>query len=193
MKRRIFASLTATAAVAASILISSAAPAVAQTATADSSATARSAGVTPNSQLPAAIKVDENAFMIVATLKGVGKQVYTCGKTESGKYGLREPVAVLFDLRGNAGIHGEGPFWASFDGSKVVGSAPVSVPSPAGPSNISWLKVVGTPVLNAPGVFGKVAFIQRVDTKGGVAPASCTAPSTVSVDYSTNYVFWAPK
>lgn len=46
---------------------------------------------------------------------------------------------------------------------------------------------------DAPGVFGNVAFIQRLDTRGGVAPASCTAPSTVSVDYSANYVFWAPK
>ena len=138
-------------------------------------------------------QVDETKFKIVASLKGIGKQVYTCGTVEPGKYALREPVAVLFDLRGNAGIHGKGPFWASFDGSRVDGSAPVAVPSPAGPSNIPWLKVVGTPVPNAPGVFGKVAFIQRLDTKGGVAPASCTAPSTVSVDYSANYVFWAPK
>jgi hypothetical protein len=67
----------------------------------------------------------------------------------------------------------------------------VSVPSPAGPPNIAWLKVTGTPVPNAPGVFGKVAVIQRIDTRGGAAPASCGAP-TVSVPYATNYVFWAP-
>ena len=43
-------------------------------------------------------------------------------------------------------------------------------------------------------MFSKVAFIQRTDTRGGVAPTTpCTVPSTVSVDYSTYYVFWAPK
>jgi uncharacterized protein DUF3455 len=191
MRRRLFTSLTAAAAVAASLLISIAGPAGAQTATADLSTAAGSTAVTPNAKVPEAIRVDETKFKIVATLKGIGKQVYTCGT--DGKYALREPVAVLVNLRsGDAGIHGKGPFWAGFDGSRVDGSAPVSVPSPAGPSNIAWLKVVGTPVANAPGMFGAVAFIQRIDTKGGAAPATCTTP-TVSVDYSTNYVFWAPK
>ena len=135
------------------------------------------------------IKPADGNLKIVATLKGIGKQVYKC---ENNVYVLREPVAVLFDLRGSAGTHGKGPFWASFDGSRVDGSSPTPFASPAGPSNIPWLKVVGTPVKDAPGVFGNVAFIQRLDTKGGVAPATCTTP-TVSVDYSANYVFWAPK
>ena len=193
MKRRIFTSLAATAAVAASILISGATPAVAQPA-ADSSTAARSAGVTQNSQLPldSPIRVDDTKFKVVATLKGIGKQVYSCGT--SGTYALREPVAGVFDLRGNPGIPGKGPFWAGVDGSRVditPGTTPESVPQ-KGTSNVAWLKVTATPVPNAPGVFGNVAFIQRLDTKGGVAPASCTAP-TVSVDYSANYVFWAPK
>ena len=148
--------------------------------------------MTPNGKLPESIRVNETQFKIVATQRGVGKQVYTCGT--DGKYALREPVATLSTLRGApAGIHGKGPFWAHFDGSRVDGSAPISAPSPAGPSNIAWLKVVGTPVPNAPGAFGNVAFIQRTDTMGGAAPATCTAPSTVAVDYSTIYVFWAPK
>ena len=41
-------------------------------------------------------------------------------------------------------------------------------------------------------MFSTVKFVQRIDTKGGVAPKTCTAP-TIAVDYSTNYVFWAPK
>jgi Protein of unknown function (DUF3455) len=44
------------------------------------------------------------------------------------------------------------------------------------------------------GVFSNVTFIQRLDTRGGVAPTGpCTAPRTVAVDYSANYVFWAAK
>ncbi len=41
------------------------------------------------------------------------------------------------------------------------------------------------------GVFSNVNFIQRIDTRGG---ASATMRrSTVAVDYTANYVFWAPK
>jgi Protein of unknown function (DUF3455) len=44
------------------------------------------------------------------------------------------------------------------------------------------------------GVFNNVLFIQRIDTRGGVAPTgTCSAPTTAAVDYVANYVFWAPK
>ena len=201
MKRRIFTSLAAGAAVAASILITGVTPAAAQPATADSSA-ARSSAVTPNSQLNPLIRVDETQFKIVATLKGIGKQVYDCNS--GGTFSLREPVAVLVNLRsGNAGIHGAttgptAPFWASFDGSRVVGNTTPGTPgfaaidAPVPTRDVRWVKLPGTSV-GASGVFSKVAFVQRIDTRGGVAPTSCVAPATASVDYSTNYVFWAPK
>lgn len=193
MGRRLLASLAATAAVAASLLIGSGSAGATPETAADSASAASRAGngVTPNAKLPKDIRVDETAFKIVATLRGVGEQVYTC---TNGAYALREPVAILSGLRGGSvGIHGKGPFWAHFDGSRVDGSAPIAVPSPAGPANIAWLKVTGTPVPNAPGTFGKVAFIQRTDTRGGAAPTSCTGTSTLAVEYSTIYVFWAPK
>jgi hypothetical protein len=196
VRRRILTTLAAAVAVAASISISAAGPAAAQPDTsAVGAAEARGGGggVTPNGKLPEAIRVDEANFKVVATLRGVGSQVYKCVGTT---YTLREPVATLQNLRGGAmvGIHGQGPFWASFDGSRVNGSASIKVDSPGSPSrNIQWLKVTGAPEPSAPGVFDKVAFIQRIDTQGGVAPTSCTEPSTVSVKYSTNYVFWAPK
>ncbi len=188
--RRLFTTLAAAAAVAASISVTVVTPATAQPAPPESSTSARGGGVTPNAQLPEAIRVDETKFRVVATQRGVGKQVYDCKGTT---FGFREPIAGLLNSRGvPTGIHGAGPFWADFDGSKVVGTSPVSVPSPAGPSNVAWLKVTAASTAGT-GVFGKVAFIQRVDTRGGVAPASCTEPATASVDYVTNYVFWAPK
>lgn len=194
MKRRIFTSLAAATAVAASILISSAAPAAAQPPTADSSAAARSSAVTANSTLKETpIYVDDTKFKIVATLKGIGKQVYDC--KSGGSYTFREPIAVLVNLRsGDAGIHGKGPFWASFDGSRVEGTGAGSIPSPAGAANIPWLKVAATSNAGVNGVFSNVKFIQRLDTRGGAAPTTpCTADSTASVDYTTNYVFWAAK
>jgi hypothetical protein len=200
MGQRVLVKLAAAAAVTASLLLSAtgaataspAAPDAASAPSADASRGGGDRGVTPNAKLPATIQVDEKAFKLVATQRGTGKQVYNC---VNGAYALREPVAVLTSLRGDSpvGIHGQGPFWASLvDGSRVNGSAPVAVPSPAGPSNIPWLKVTGTP-LGPDGVFSKVVFIQRTDTRGGVAPASCTGTGSLAVDYSTIYQFWVKK
>jgi Protein of unknown function (DUF3455) len=192
MKRRLFTSLAAAAAVTASILISSGAAAAAPDAATATTASPQDTGVTPNAKLPTAIQVDETQFEIVASLRGVGKQVYDCVGTA---WTFREPVAGLLTSRGvPTGIHGKGPFWASFDGSHVDGSAPVSAPSPDATKNVPWLKLVGTPTPNTTGAFSNVAFIQRIDTKGGVAPTgTCTAPATRAVDYTANYVFWAHK
>jgi hypothetical protein len=188
MRRRLFTSLAAATAVAASLLISGIAPASADPATAATTADGQSSGATLNTGVADGIRVKDTTLKIVAALRGVGKQVYECNST--GGYTLREPVAVLYGPRGvPAAIHGLGPFWANLDGSKVVGTSPVSAPSPGGPSNIPWLLV--TAASNAgPGVFSNVKFIQRLDTRGGVAPTTrCTGP--VAVDYSADYVFWA--
>jgi hypothetical protein len=192
MRRRLLAGLAATAAVATSLLISSAGPATAadtaNTPPAAAPSTAvQSAGSTTNGTRDA-IKIPEPGYKIVATLRGIGKQVYTC---TNGVYVLREPVAVLSSPRGGpVAIHGKGPFWAHFDGSRVDASKIGEAPSPAGASNVAWLLLKATPTPDTGGTFGNVGYIQRIDTKGGVAPAKCAA-STVAVDYSADYVFWA--
>jgi hypothetical protein len=158
-------------------------------------ATAGAPGDGVTASVPDAIQVKDPNLKVVASFIGIGKQVYDCDLT--GKFVFREPVAGLLSRGVQAAIHGKGPFWASFDGSRVDGSssvAPVSAPSPDPTKNIPWLKVTGVPVPNTTGVFSKVAFIQRLDTRGGVAPTgTCVAPKTVAVDYSANYVFWGPK
>ena len=193
MKRGLFTSLAAATAVTASILISSGAAAAAPDATA-TTAGAPNSGVTPNGNVPAPIQVDETQFKIVASLRGVGKQIYDCNEGGTG-YTFREPAAGLFTSRGlPAAIHGKGPFWTNFDGSRVDGSAPVSAPSPDPAKNVPWLKLVGTPTPHTTGVFSNVAFIQRIDTRGGVAPTgTCTPFTTTAVDYTADYVFWAHK
>ena len=189
MGRRLLASLAATAAVAASLLISSAGPATAA-APETSAANAQSDGVSPQGKVPVAVQITEPGYHIATTLRGVGKQVYDCDGT---KYVLREPVAGLFTSRGvPAGIHGKGPgpgpFWANFDGSRVDGTKVAEAPSTTG--SIPWLKLTATHV-GSGGAFSKVDFIQRIDTRGGVAPATCSGTSTLAVGYSANYVFWA--
>ena len=192
MKRRFLSGVTAAAALAACLMISTQ-PAAADPLTADA-ATAQRAGVTPNSALIGKpIHVEESTNIIVATLRGVGKQIYDCN---AGTYKFREPAAVLFNLRaGQAGIHGKGPFWTLFDGSKVTIRPTVpAVPDTTNSgttSNVPWL-LVTVDHEGIGGALSNVTLVQRIDTKGGLPPAACTTP-TVSVDYSANYVFWAPK
>ena len=188
MKRRFLAGLAAAAAVTASVLMVSGADAATPDATA---AGAQSAGVTPDANAPEDIQVGEG-FKIVASLRGVGKQIYDC----NGRHvHFREPAAGLFTSRGvPAAIHGKGPFWTNFDGSRVDGKATKSSvvrSASADPTkNVPWLKLVATPTPNTTGVFSNVAFIQRIDTRGGVAPTeraprrrrspSTTSPTTCS-------------
>ena len=77
--------------------------------------------------------------------------------------------------RNIVGIHGAGPFWASLDGSRVTRDADAGArgcgePEKIAPSGVDWLRV---PVTSSPGpgrgMFSKVAFIQRIDTRGGLA------------------------
>jgi hypothetical protein len=198
MRRRLFTGVAAAAALAGSLLINgpasaAAAPDTSATATTDSRS---GAGVTPNEALAEAIKVTPTENLkAVATLRGVGKQVYDC---VGGSWTFREPVAVLATSRGiPAAIHGKGPFWTNFDGSRVEGSGAVPVPAPPAtdpPKNVPWLRLKGTPTLNTTGLFSNVTVIQRIDTRGGVAPTgTCTGVATKAVDYTANYVFWAPK
>jgi len=194
MGRRLLTSLAATAAVATSLLISSAGPATAADSTAAAPANTQSA-VAPIAKVPDAVQVKDPTLKIVATLHGVGKQIYDC--TPGNPYVLREPAAGLFTSRGvPTGIHGQGPgpgpFWTAFDGSRVDGTrVAVATPEGASPKDIPWVLLSATPH-GTGGVFSNVKSIQRIDTKGGAAPASCGAP-TVAVDYTANYVFWAPK
>ncbi len=192
--RRLLAGLAATAAVATSLLISSAGPATAADSAAGapeaSVANAQTAGVTANKDLPLNIRVTDPNLKIVATLRGVGKQIYDCAPSAT-TYTFREPAAGLFTLRGlPAGIHGKGPFWTNFDGSRVEASKTAEVAQP-GTSNVPWLLLTKTKSEGG-GTFGNVALIQRIDTRGGQPPAACGAP-TVAVDYAANYVFWASK
>jgi hypothetical protein len=79
------------------------------------------------------------------------------------------------------------------DGSPTKPTASI-LQSPDPTKNIPWLKLVGTPTPHTTGVFSNVAFIQRIDTRGGVAPATCSAANTtLAVDYTANYVFWASQ
>jgi len=126
-----------------------------------------------------------------------GDQVYIC-KSEAAQFAwtLKAPDAQLFDQEGKPfGKHFAGPSWQANDGSRVTGNAVASVPSPD-PDSIPWLlvNIVGR---EGSGVLSRATTIQRLNTKGGKAPASgCDSSHSgeeVRVPYSADYLFYAPK
>jgi hypothetical protein len=126
-----------------------------------------------------------------------GDQVYTC-KSDAGQFTwtLKAPDAQLFDKDGKPfGKHFAGPSWEARDGSRVTGKAVANAPSPDADS-IPWL-LVNILSHNGSGVLSRATTIQRLNTKGGKAPASgCDASHVgqeVRVPYSADYLFYAPK
>jgi len=126
-----------------------------------------------------------------------GDQVYICqeGATEFA-WALKAPEAQLFDKDGKPfGKHSVGPTWEGSDGSSVKGQAVATVPSPDRDS-IPWL-LVDVVSHEGNGVLSRVTKIQRLNTKGGKAPASgCDsihAGQEVRVPYSADYLFYVPK
>lgn len=126
-----------------------------------------------------------------------GDQVYTCkGDAAQAAWALKAPDAQLFDKDGKLfGKHFAGPSWEAIDGSRVTGKAVANVPSPDADS-IPWLlvNIVGH---EGSGVLSRATSIQRINTKGGKAPASgCDATHVgqdLRVAYSADYLFYAPK
>jgi hypothetical protein len=133
---------------------------------------------------------------LLLRLQGKGSQIYVCQNT-AGTYGwkLKAPDAKLFDESGEAdGRHYAGPTWELNDGSKVKGKVLASAPSPDAGS-IPWLLLTATSH-EGHGVLTGVENIQRLETKGGVAPGGCAAGHEMeekSVPYEAIYYFYGTK
>jgi hypothetical protein len=126
-----------------------------------------------------------------------GAQIYFCN-SDGQRYSwtLKAPDAQLYRKDGKSfGKHFAGPSWKANDGSQVTGKATASVPSPDG-SSIPWL-LVTVVSHSGKGELEDVTSIQRINTKGGKAPASgCDAThggQELRVPYSADYVFFARK
>ena len=150
-----------------------------------------------NAALPEAVRAPAGATQrMVAT--GVGEPTYEC-RDKAGAAGQQEwafvgPVATLVagTDRKAVGKYYAGPTWESMDGSKITGKQVAVAPSP-GTGNIPLQLVKTDPAMGA-GAMQGVTYIQRVNTKGGVAPAmACDATSKGQrrqVPYEADYVFY---
>ena len=130
---------------------------------------------------------NETLAMVVPA-KGV--QIYECRAKkdkDAFEWAFVAPDAELFDARGNQiGRHGAGPYWEASDGSRVVGTLKARADAPAAGS-VPWLLLSTKGTGNA-GSFSKVSSIQRVDTSGGVAPASPCTPELAGRQARVHYV-----
>jgi hypothetical protein len=148
--------------------------------------------------LPAAVKVPAGNVVAFETV-GVGKITYECRakKDNAGfEWVFVGPDAVLNDRDGKqiGRYYGPPATWESADGSIVTG-AQVAV-SPAAAGNIPLQLVKANPATGKGSMVG-TTFIQRVATKGGVAPSTaCDAASTGKkeiVSYQADYIFYKAK
>lgn len=122
----------------------------------------------------------------------VGVQRY---RWNGASWDFVEPVATLYadaNYRVKLGIHYAGPTWESITGGKVV-TTRVAGCTPD-PTAIPWLqlKTVST---DGAGIMTLVTYIQRVNTKGGLAP---TAPGSsigavTEVPYTAEYYFYSNR
>lgn len=125
-----------------------------------------------------------------------GDQIYTCKAVDTQfTWTLRAPDAKLFDNDGKPfGKHFGGPSWEANDGSRVSGKAVANATPNA--DSIPWL-LVHVISHDGSGVLSPATSIQRLNTKGGNAPASgCDAShigQEVRVPYSALYVFYKAK
>ena len=140
-------------------------------------------------QVPDKLKPANESLSMIVPAKG--DQIYEC---REAKWVFVAPEADLFDGAGKKiGKHYAGPHWEAADGSRIVGAVKERADAPAAGA-IPWL-LLSAKSVGPEGAFSKVTSIQRVATKGGVAPAgNCSqAGAKARVPYTADYYFFTAR
>lgn len=148
------------------------------------------------SALPGAVQVPAGHKVAMETV-GIGQITYEC-RAKADPAGGYEwvfvgPDAKLWDRNGRevGRYYGPPATWESPDGSKVTATQLAVAPAAAG--SIPYQLVKANPATGS-GRMSGTSYIQRVATRGGVAPAAaCTASSLgarQNVDYQADYIFY---
>jgi hypothetical protein len=146
--------------------------------------------------VPDAVKVPAGHQVALRTV-GVGEITYECraaaNPTAAATWVFVGPQADLNaqDGRKLGTYFGPPATWASADGSKITGKQ-LAV-SPGGAGNIPFQLVQANPAMGE-GAMNGVTYVQRLATRGGVAPAlPCDGASIgrkAVVQYQADYLFW---
>ena len=148
-----------------------------------------------NASLPEPVRAPAGNAIVLETI-GAGEITYECREKKdmvgAFEWAFVAPVATLRDLQQKTvGKYYGGPTWEAVDGSKVSGKQVGVAPGAAG--NIPLQLVKANPAMGNGAMTG-VSYIQRIETKGGVAPsATCSAAAAGSkqqVAYEAKYVFY---
>ncbi|MBY4948055.1 DUF3455 domain-containing protein [Cupriavidus respiraculi] len=150
----------------------------------------------PMSPVADAVKVPDGHRVAMQTV-GVGEILYECrprkDMADQFEWAFVGPDAVLSDRAGKpvGRYYGPPATWEASDGSKVTATQ-VAV-SPAGAGNIPLQLVKANPA-QGNGAMTGVTYIQRLATRGGVAPAAACAAANKgakqTVRYQADYIFW---
>jgi len=139
----------------------------------------------------------EAGHQLAFAYDAVGVQIYACKADPAGSvaWALEAPDATLYGCGGRvAGTHYAGPTWQAQDGSKVTATRVAG--NQPDPTAIPELLLKAATHAGS-GRMAKVSFIQRLETAGGLAPASgCDADhlgATASVDYTATYYFYEAR
>ena len=146
--------------------------------------------------LPAAVQVPAGHRVAMEAV-GVGQITYEC-REKANMAGAFEwvfagPEAVLQDRQGRAIGRYFGPpaTWAHKDGSALTATQLAVAPAAAGSIPLQLVKA--NPATGSGAMTG-VTHIQRVDTRGGVAPAMPCGMADKGkrevVKYQADYIFW---
>jgi hypothetical protein len=144
------------------------------------------------SEVPAALTPGE-ATHVIAALKASGTQIYVCKRDSNNQLAwvFKAPSADLYDASGQLVVkHGAGPSWEATDGSKITGKVLQQAPNTDQPGSIPLLLLRASNV-GGSGLLTPVRYVQRLDTRGGVAPSGpCTQEGQEGRSpYLAEYVF----
>jgi hypothetical protein len=141
--------------------------------------------------IPAAL-VPPAGNVLSSVFHAEGVQVYQC---TAGAWTFVEPAATLTGrsvARGGpkrlSAVHFRGPSWESTNDGTLVEARAVANSPVTGSIPELLLQATKT---RGDGVFGRVTYIQRLATRGGVAPTgACTDGATTGVPYKAEYRFY---
>lgn len=155
------------------------------------------AGAPPADQAPIPANLVPAGEKPLLRVAARGVQIYECRAATANPAGAEwvfvAPEAALLAADGSsAGKHYAGPHWEALDGSKTVGTVKARADAPQAGA-IPWLLLTTKPA-GGDGRFSKVSSIQRINTVGGVAPAtpctSATLGAGARVPYTADYVLF---
>lgn len=148
------------------------------------------------SALPVPVQVPAGHNVAMETV-GMGEITYECRAkaTVAGEYEwvFVGPDARLMDRKGRqvGKYYGPPATWENMDGSRVTATQVAVAPAMAG--SIPYQLVKANPAMGN-GMMNGTTYIQRVATRGGVAPAMACGASSMGtkqiVQYQADYIFY---